>query len=198
MANIGIWGLFSGRGSGIGKMLAEHLVKSEHTVIGIGRDASKAGDIPGLTKKISIDIEKELITAEELKEKTGELDVLIVTAGTGFANPVWDIDLAKITEMAKANFILPAWIMSVGIHITKHIIISGSIAGVQPREGSSVYAGTKAGIIAFAESARRELTKHHIQTININNIFRVGPEKVMKTYEFMVGNPCNMDVTINI
>ena len=94
--------------------------------------------------------------------------------------------------------ILPVWIVSVAIHVTHHIILTGSIAGVKPREGSSVYAGTKSGVIAFADSARKELRDHFIQTINFNNINRVGPEKVLKTYEFMINNPSNMDVNINI
>lgn len=197
MSTIGIWGLFSGKGSGIGKMLAEYLGESGHTIIAIGRDISK-GDIQNVDKKIAIDIDHNPLNADELASRLGELDVLVVTAGVGYANPIWDIDLLRITEMAKANFILPAWIVSMAIHITNHIILTGSIAGVIPREGSSVYAGTKSGVISFAESARKELSNHFIQTINFNYIHRIGTEKVLKTYEFMISNPCNMDVIINV
>lgn len=196
-ATIGIWGLFSGRGSGIGKLLAEHFSSSGHTIVGIGRDFGKC-KLRGVGKKVAVDIESQSYSANDLVSQIGKLDVLVVTAGVGYANPIWDIDLSKITEMAKANFILPVWIVSAALRVTNHIILTGSIAGVQPREGSSVYSGTKSAVISFAESARKELSDHYIQTINFNNIHRVGPEKVMRTYEFMIDTPCNMDITINI
>jgi NADP-dependent 3-hydroxy acid dehydrogenase YdfG len=178
-------------------MLAEYLNGLGHSIVGIGRDF-KESEIQGLDRKIAIDLDKNSYSLNDLTVMLGKLDALVVTAGTGYAHPIWDIDLAKISEMANANFILPAWIVSVAIHVTNHLILTGSIAGVKPWEGSSVYAGTKAGVIAFADSARKELSRHFIQTINFNNIDRVGREKVLKTYEFMINNPCNMDVIMNI
>ena len=196
MKTIGIWGLFDSRGSGIGKLLVDYLNKAEYNIIGIGRDTSK-GELKNLSKKVAVNLEK---SPDPIKvvSKIGKVDVMVVTAGIGYPNPIWDIDLSKINEMAKANFILPVWIVSVAKEITNHIILTGSIAGVIPKEGSSVYSGTKSGIISFADSARKELRKHYLQTINFNNIHRVGTEKVLKTYEFMINNPCNMDITINI
>ena len=197
MATIGIWGLFSGRGSGIGKMLAKYLTECGHNIVAIGRDINK-GEVQSVAKKIAVNIDQNTLNMDEFTSRVGKLDALVVTAGVGYANPIWDIDLLKITEMAKANFILPVWIVSMAIHITNHIILTGSIAGVIPREGSSVYAGTKSGIISFAESARKELSNHFIQTINFNNIHRVGHKKVLKAYEFLINNPGNIDMILNV
>ena len=197
MAIIGIWGLFHGRGSGIGKMLAEYLGSKENSIIGIGRKSPEDETFP-VDKIIEIEMNDFETAEHELVDKIGHLDVLIVTAGIGYPHPIWDIDLPKIKEMASVNFVLPAWILSRTIHCTNHILLTGSIAGILPRDGSSIYAGTKAGIIAFAESARKELKQHYIQTINFNNIHRIGKDKVLKTYEFMINNPSNMDISINI
>ncbi len=197
MKTVGIWGLFSGRGSGIGRMLAEYLLSDKYQVIGIGRNPSD-NIIHGLKKTIAIDIENEIPDQETIRSRVGEIDALVITAGVGFPHPIWDIDLPKIRQMADANFVLPVWIFSALKDITQHFVITGSIAGIVPREGSSVYAGSKAAVVAFAESARKELPKHNIQTINFNYIHRIGADKILNAYRFMIDNPANIDITINV
>src|SRR6202021_3142276 len=87
----------------------------------------------------------------------GGIDVLVNNAGLGWAGPVGEIPAAKVTELATVNLAAP-------IELTRLLVpgmagrgrggvaFVSSIAGGTGVRGEAVYAATKAGLAAFAES----------------------------------------------
>lgn len=159
------------------------------------RDASE--QLPGLDR-VEVDFQQVPPPPVDYVVQTiGKLDALVVTAGYGHPGVIWNLPRGDMDNMIWANLHLPALILQAAIHCTKHILLTASIAGVRQREGSSVYAGTKAGLIAMADSARRELPDHVIQTISFDNVNAVGPKKVMGAYMFLLSTPGNIDVHLS-
>lgn len=164
--------------------------------MGIARSwGSPDEQLPGIDR-LEIDFQAGA-TRDDAVAKIGKLDALIVTAGYGHPGLIWNLPPSEIEKMVWANLHLPALIMQVAIHVTKHIVLTASIAGVRPREGSAVYASTKAGVLALADVSRRELPDHHIQTLSFDNINNVGPKKVMAAYMFLASTPGNFDVSLS-
>jgi NADP-dependent 3-hydroxy acid dehydrogenase YdfG len=166
--------------------------------VGIARSWHQPrGQLQGLAvEQVEADFSDPATTPESVVSKLGNLDALVVTAGYGHPGVIWNLPRTEIDAMVWANLHLPALILQTAIHCTKHIVLTGSIAGVRPREGSSVYSATKAGVSAMAESARRELPDHKIQTINFDNVDSVGPRKVLAAYTFLLQTPGNFDVVL--
>lgn len=196
MARLGVWGIARGAGSGTGRALSEHLTKAGHSVVGITRGWRSEEPIPGIDV-VEIDFQKSVPDLRTFAEKVGELDALVLCAGYGVVNSITSISLTDIERMSFANFQLPAIVLKYAVHCTRHVILTASIAGVRQREGSSVYAGTKAGVLALADSARKELPDHFIQTLSFDNVNAVGPKKVLAAYDFLLSTPSNTDVAIS-
>lgn len=164
--------------------------------MGIARSWGSPDEQLPLTDRVEVDFQKG-DTRESAVAKIGKVDALIVTAGYGHPGLIWNLPPSEIEKMVWANLHLPALIMQAAVHCTKHVVLTASIAGVRPREGSAVYSSTKAGVLALADVARRELPDHCIQTISFDNINNVGPRKVMAAYLFLAANPGNFDVSLS-
>jgi NADP-dependent 3-hydroxy acid dehydrogenase YdfG len=166
--------------------------------VGVARSWDGAERVPGVDC-VSVDFQgadKEA-TVAQIVHRIGEMDAMVVTAGVGIANPIWGIAREHLDEMTFANFQLPALILHHAAHATQHLLFTASIAGVRVREGSSVYAGTKAGLIGMIDAARREMPDHKLQTISFDNVNAVGPRKVLDTYEFMLKTKAHLDVHLS-
>ena len=99
---------------------------------------------------------------EKTVEAFGGVDILVNNAGLGWAGPFGAIPAAKVTELAAVNLAAP-------IELTRLLVpgmaergrggvtFVSSIAGVTGVRGEAVYAATKAGLAAFAESLAYEV-----------------------------------------
>lgn len=159
--------LVTGASSGIGWATAELLAARGATVLVHGRDQaaldSLAGRIGGVALAADFAVPGAAeVLAREAVRAAGRVDLLVANAGSGHAGPFTDIDPDDVERLVTANLVAP-------VRLTRALLPAmvergsgglayvSSIAGRTGVAGEAVYAATKAGVDAFAESLRLEL-----------------------------------------
>jgi short-subunit dehydrogenase len=130
--------LVTGASSGIGRATAVELSRRGARVVALGRDA---GRLAGIGER---QVVQDL--AEGVPADLGDVDVLVNNAGIG--------ETADVERLVAVNLLAP-------IRLTRElaprrVVFVSSIAGVVGPRHEAVYAATKAGLLAFAESLRYE------------------------------------------
>ncbi|ODV92024.1 hypothetical protein CANCADRAFT_30293 [Tortispora caseinolytica NRRL Y-17796] len=148
-------------------------------------DMTKTGDIP--------------VFVENLPKEFSEVDVLVNNAGMVFGvEKVGEVQAADIDVMFATNVIglialTQAVIKGMRARNRGDIINLGSIAGLDPYPGGSIYCATKAAIRSFTESLRKESIDTRIRVMEVDPgqvetefsivRFRGDTEKAKKVYE---------------
>ncbi|MEI7683347.1 MAG: SDR family NAD(P)-dependent oxidoreductase [Candidatus Saccharibacteria bacterium] len=161
--------LITGANRGIGRALAEELAKYPVNLLLGMRDVSKYQPIIGgkalIIKPLKLDmgslesIQKDIkAAAVDLKE----LDILINNAGQYLAGPLEKQDPVKLASMVQVNLTglmqLTAELMPTLRRKRGKVVNNASIAGYAYFPFNGTYSATKAGVVAFSESLRREQT----------------------------------------
>lgn len=160
--------LVTGASSGIGASVAAGLARGGgwRIVLGgrdeqrLGRVADRVGGVP-----VAADLTSEtgcVRLAREAEARTGAVDLLVVSAGVGWAGefasmPLHKIDQVFETDLTAAVRMVRLVLPSMVERGSGHIVLIGSIAGAVSVRGEAVYSAAKAGLAAFAESLRYEL-----------------------------------------
>jgi short-subunit dehydrogenase len=109
---------------------------------------------------------------EEGAAAAGAVDVLVNNAGVLQAGQLETEDVEHIYEVLQVN-------LAAGIHLTRlllpgmlerghgTIVCNASISGYAFFPGSSVYAASKAGLVAFSEGLRRELRGTGVHVLHL-------------------------------
>ena len=159
--------LITGASSGIGAETARRLAAGGATVLLHGRDQGRlealateicgtalAGELaePGAAQAL----------AEQALAVSGRVDVLVNNAGLGWAGPLPEMPRADITRLVAVNLVAPieltrALLPGMVARGSGRVVFVTSIAGRTGVAGEAVYAATKAGVDAFADSVRFEL-----------------------------------------
>jgi short-subunit dehydrogenase len=161
--------LITGANRGIGRALAEELAKYPVNLLLGMRDTSKYKPIEGQAlsiKPIALNlgslenIQKGLeVAQEDLKN----LDILINNAGQYLAGPIDKEDPIKLASTVQVNLtglmqltgqLFPTLRQNRGM-----VVNNASIAGYAYFPFNGTYSATKAGVVAFSESLRREQTE---------------------------------------
>ena len=162
--------LVTGASSGIGAATAAALATAGASLLLSGRDEARLADVAARTGGTALGGDLAMpggaaALAEQAKAAAaaqGGIDVLVNNAGLGWAGSFGEIPAAKITELATVNLAAP-------IELTRLLVpgmaergrggvaFVSSIAGVTGVRGEAVYAATKAGLAAFAESLAYEV-----------------------------------------
>jgi short-subunit dehydrogenase len=158
--------LVTGASAGIGRAAAVRFATQGARVLVHGRDPDRTGAVASevggraLRADLAIPAERRRLAAEAL-EAFGRVDVLVNNAGFGHSGPLTampveqirllvEVDLVAAIELTRA--LLPRMIE----HKRGAVCFVTSIAGRTGVAGEAVYAATKAGLDAFAESLRAE------------------------------------------
>jgi len=159
--------LVTGASCGLGRASAELLAARGATVLVHGRDRAAldalARRIDGvaLPADLAEPGEPERLAGRAI-DVAGRVDLLVANAGSGFAGEVRAMPMDRIAPLIDANLAAP-------IQLTRALLPGmlargygglayvSSIAGRTGVAGEAVYAATKAGLDAFAESLRLEL-----------------------------------------
>jgi short-subunit dehydrogenase len=162
--------LVTGASSGIGAATAAALATAGASLLLGGRDEARLADVAARTGGTALGGDLAApggaaALADQAKAAAavrGGVDILVNNAGLGWAGSFGDIPAAKVTELATVNLAAP-------IELTRLLVpgmaergrggvaFVSSIAGVTGVRGEAVYAATKAGLGAFAESLAYEV-----------------------------------------
>lgn len=162
----------TGASSGIGYHLASCAVDHGYDLI-LAADtplAQAIGDFEARGAKVQ-GVQADLATLgglEQLLQATGdrEVGVLIANAGHGLGGPFLEQEFTDILHVINTNITGTLYLVhQVARRMRQRahgkgfgrILITGSVAGLQPGSFEAVYAGTKAFIDSFALALRNEL-----------------------------------------
>jgi len=156
--------LVTGASSGIGAATAAALAAAGARLLLNGRDGARLDEVAARTGGTAL---RGDLAAQALGAASGGVDVLVNNAGLGWAGPIGELTAGKVAELAAVNLTAP-------IELTRLLVpgmvgrgrggvaFVSSIAGVTGVRGEAVYAATKAGLAAFAESLAYEVRGHGV------------------------------------
>ncbi len=169
--------MITGASSGIGAAIARQLADKD---VRLSLGARRTERLPSVVSGAfchSLDVTDEpsveaFIAAAT--EASGPIDILINNAGLARGTePVAAADGVAWREMIETNLfgvlnmtrrILPSMVE----RGTGHVLMIGSVAGLQSYEGASVYCATKRALGAFTEAIRLETHGTGVRVTNIN------------------------------
>lgn len=155
--------IVTGASSGIGKAIAEVLVKNGYEVYGIGRNFTEGVRFHAVV----CDLLDEKQYQAMMHSLPREIDVLVNNAGCAYYGMHETMSDAKIHEMIKLNLEIPERMSQHYIRTLRlrqgMIINVASITGTHPSPHAACYASTKAALISFSNSIFEENRKHGVK-----------------------------------
>jgi short-subunit dehydrogenase len=159
--------LVTGGSSGIGWASAVRLADAGARLIIHGRDGARLSALAHRTGGIALAAElADPAEVDRLAEEAlglyGRIDIVVNNAGVGWAGSFVEMDSPDIARLVAVNLVAPirltrALLPVMQTHGSGYVMFVTSIAGRLGVAGEAVYAATKAGLDAFAESLRLEL-----------------------------------------
>ncbi|GAA0408680.1 SDR family NAD(P)-dependent oxidoreductase [Microbispora corallina] len=168
--------LVTGASSGIGEAAALAL-SAEGARVAVGarrtdRLESLADKAPGEVLVLELDVtDQESVRSAVARtvERFGALDVLVNNAGVMLNGPVLGADTSEWTRMVETNLLGSMYTVHAALpHLLESkgtVLQISSTSGRIASANSGVYAATKFGITAFAESLRQEITAQGVRVV---------------------------------
>src|SRR4051794_7304265 len=176
--------LVTGASSGIGMATAALLAHfgADVALLARRRDRLDAvasgirhGGATALALECDITDEEQVVEAiDETVATLGRLDTLVNNAGVMLLGPALDSPRSEWEQMVELNVLATLGVTNAALpHLVRaaedsprgvaDLVMISSTAGRVARPGAGVYALTKFGIAAFAESLRQELISRHVR-----------------------------------
>jgi short-subunit dehydrogenase len=164
--------IITGASSGIGEATAKRLMRDGMCVTLAAR---RQAELERVAREIQAAGGQALAVPTDVRDRAaiqrmvaatldtwGRVDVLMNNAGLGHSRRVVNLDPAELRDQVSVNLIAVIECAQAVLPVmmrqkSGHIINVASIAGLVGLPGSSVYAATKAGVISFSDSLRREV-----------------------------------------
>lgn len=157
--------LVAGGGGAIGTAVANALLAAGAAVVSADREGRSG---PGGTRSIACDLARAADAADAVaavEREEGRLDVLVHCAGTTrdallfkMSDEEWDTVLS--TNLGSAFYLLRSAAPALRKAGGGTAVLVASINGERGKVGQANYAASKAGMIALARTAARELGRH--------------------------------------
>lgn len=156
----------TGASSGIGAATALRLHQAGARLVLHGRDTARLASLAERTGGIALpadfaDCAAVREAADEIFRRFGKVDVLVNNAGIGWAGPFAEMTGDDVRRLIAVNLTAPIELTRALLPVLAspgRIVFVTSIAGRTGVAGESVYSAVKAGVDAFAESLRFELS----------------------------------------
>jgi 3-hydroxy acid dehydrogenase / malonic semialdehyde reductase len=182
--------LVTGGTTGIGRATVKMLVAEGARVLTFGRHEPELedslenarrgkGEVFGLTADVATrrGVEKVFAT---LDDKLGGIDILVCCAALG-AQPLHEMDEDEWRYVIETNLVgymacARQAIQRMDKQGGGHLLFVGSISSTIKAPGESVYVATKAGIDAFAETLRKEISEEKNIKVSVIQPGSVGTD----------------------
>jgi NAD(P)-dependent dehydrogenase (short-subunit alcohol dehydrogenase family) len=160
--------LITGGTRGLGRRIAENLIRQGHEIYIVGKTARKEIDqsyLSVVTDYIECDMGniKELEAAfRSLINKTGKIDVLLNNATVREFNMLDDFQTGEIQHIINVDFISPVILSNLCLPVMKRnnfgrIIFISSISAYNVYKTGSLYCSNKRALITFSDTLSKEL-----------------------------------------
>ncbi len=163
-----IW-LITGISSGLGKALAEFVIKKGDFVIGTFRHQSQVVEFNKKNNKsakaILLDITDEKSVENNVGEiisKYGKIDVLVNNAGMGFVGAIEETSMKEVRSVFEPNFFGTLKMTQTVLPFMRkekkgHIIQISSHGGIKAFAGFGIYNASKFALEGFSEAMAQEV-----------------------------------------
>jgi len=169
--------IITGASSGIGEATARRLAGEGMCVTLAAR---RQDELDRVAREIETDGGQALVAPTDVRDraaiqrmvqatldKWGRVEVLVNNAGLGYNDHVVNLDPDQLREQVNVNLVAviecaQAVLPAMAQQSSGHIINVASIAGLVGLPGSSIYSATKAAVISFSDSLRREVGRQGI------------------------------------
>lgn len=164
-----VW-LITGCSTGFGRLLAEELLRREHTaVVATARSVDTIQDLgasaPSRCLSLPLDVTRPAqvsAAVEGALAHFGKIDVVVNNAGYGVIGAVEEVSDGELRAMFEVNVfgvvnVLNAVLPSMRAQGSGHIVNISSTAGLLAFPGSATYAATKHALEALSEGLYHEL-----------------------------------------
>ncbi len=170
--------VITGGSRGIGKAIAEELIKRGAICILLARDRNRLKEAVielrkkgGEVKEYSVDIvnqEEVKAVIDKIEEEYKEIEILVNNAGVGGFKSVVDMSIDEWNNVINVNlngvFYITKEILPFMIRRNKGVIVNiASLAGRNSFKGGSAYCASKAALIAFSECLMHEVRDYNIK-----------------------------------
>lgn len=161
--------LITGCSSGLGRNLAQAVLKAGHNAVITARNIEKLKDIasayPTNALSVQLDVTDDTQIEETVRiaeEKFGTLDILVNNAGYGYRAAVEEGDKSQVADLFATNFfgavaMIKAVLPSMRFRRHGTIVNITSIAARRAMTGSGYYSATKFALEGLSDALRREL-----------------------------------------
>ncbi|SHO67304.1 hypothetical protein SAMN02745172_03980 [Pseudoxanthobacter soli DSM 19599] len=164
--------LVTGASSGIGAVYADRFAARGHDLILVARNEARLAEVAaGLTARHGVGVrtvaadlgsEEGLAKVEAILAGDDTITHLVNNAGFGSAAPLADADVREMQAMVAINVVAPMRLTYAAVPRFRErgkgmIVNISSIVAIGPELLNGVYGGTKAFLLAFSQSLRKEL-----------------------------------------
>ncbi|MBO6127300.1 MAG: SDR family NAD(P)-dependent oxidoreductase [Pseudobutyrivibrio sp.] len=166
--------IVTGASSGIGKAIAQSLIKTGYKVIGFGR---KFDDSLSNSSDMLQQIELDLLDTNKLEQtikairKENDIAVLVNCAGVAYYGLFEQISISDIQKMVRTNLELPMILTQLLLRDLKKnkgfVINISSVTATSSNPHGVAYGATKAGLSSFSKSLFDEARKYGIKVCDI-------------------------------
>jgi short-subunit dehydrogenase len=161
--------LVTGASRGIGRAVAEALVRRGYEVIGTCREPRKLGreDTVGGIAYLPLDLSSPR-SIEALARKVKSVDVLVNSAGTSMIGPVEEVRLDRVRALFDLNFFGPLALTQRLLGPMREkgkgtVLFIGSMSAETSLPFSAIYAATKSSLRSLSNALRAEVREYGIR-----------------------------------
>ena len=168
--------LVTGASSGIGRAVAQNLLKLGHAVVGVSRDCQK------FTRQMEnfSPVQLDLSQLSELPKKICQLqqmfpniDAVVFSAGLGQFGSVEEFSYSQIEALMTLNFTSQVFLTKALLPALKRkassdLIYIGSEAALKGSRKGAVYCASKIAVRGFTQALREECGKSNVRVCLIN------------------------------
>jgi len=160
--------LITGASSGIGRALALRAVRAGLCVVGVGRDATRLGELTGVSTFIAdvgeIGAAKRIVAFA--LEKCGRIDILVNNAGEASAGALVEQSDEALRRQFATHVTGPVALVREALPALQaargHVVMVGSGVARVPVDGLGAYSPAKAALRSATSLLRRELQRYGV------------------------------------